>query len=266
MDTFIFATRAELNLGEALRRDLDIAISLEKRNSWASLIRSTFLGRMPAQITKITDAGQHKFSALDAVCVGLLLVYFLHFGLPALGGGFGEDEMMNLYLYWSTGTMKSIQANLCFWSRFPRPAGALYYLPLYHFFLLDPLPYRIVQISILAATIPIFFCLARLLSGSHAVAFLVFSGSFIYDVLCGFFYFAALTYYVSIREKGMTLSPGQLAIFLALYICALNWKEMAVSLPVIVLIYEALKYPWLGDWNGFSWRNSCLGIPVFVAM
>jgi hypothetical protein len=157
----------------------------------------------------------------------LLLAYFLHFALLALGGGFGEDEMMNLYEYWWPGAFKSIQANICFWSTFYRPAGALYYLPLYHFFLLDPLPYRIVQIGILAATIPIFFCLARLLSGPYAVAFLValamcyhgqmanlvFSGSFIYDVLCGFFYFAALTYYVSIREKGMKLSPGQLAIF-----------------------------------------------------
>ena len=94
-------------------------------------------------------------------------------------------------------------------------------------FSLDPLPYRAVQISILAATIPILFYLGQLLSGSRAVAFLValamcyhahlanlvFGGSFIYDVLCGFFYFAALTYYVRIREKGMALGPGQLAIF-----------------------------------------------------
>ena len=234
---------------------------------------------MPAQITKITDAGQHKFSALDAVCVGLLLVYFLHFGLPALSGGFGEDEMMNLYLYWSTGAMKSIQANLCFWSTFPRPAGALYYLPLYHFFSLDPLPYRVVQVSILASTIPMDFSLAQLLSGSRALAFLialavcyhaqmvtlVFTGSFIYDVLCSFFYFAALSYYVCIREKGLTLRTAQLAIFLALYVCALNSKEMAVSLPVIVFIYEALKCPRLSDWNEFARRNWRVTIPAFVA-
>ncbi|PYJ00733.1 MAG: hypothetical protein DMF00_06985 [Verrucomicrobia bacterium] len=210
---------------------------------------------MPAQAIKIIGAGQHKLSAPDALCVGMLLAYFLHFALPALRGGFGEDEMMNLYLYWSTGAFKSIQANLCFWSTFPRPAGALYYLPLYHFFSLNPLPYRIVQVGILAAAIPIFFYLVLLLSGSRAVAFLValamcfhgqmatlvFTGSFIYDVLCGFFYFAALTYYICIRQKGLMLRPGQLATFLALYVCALNFKEMAISLPVIVFIYEALK-------------------------
>lgn len=234
---------------------------------------------MPAQVINISGARQHKLSGLDAVCVGLLLAYFFHFALPALRAGFGDDEMMNLYLYWLAGAFKSIQANLCFWSTFPRPAGALYYLPLYHFFFLDPLPYRIVQISILAATIPIFFYLALLLSGSRAVAFLValamcyhgqmaslvFSGSFIYDVLCGFFYFAALTYYVRIREKGVALCPGQLAIFLALYVCALNSKEMAVSLPVVVFIYEALKCSRLRAWNEFALRNWRVAIPVFVA-
>jgi hypothetical protein len=234
---------------------------------------------MPAQVIKITGAGQRKLSGLDAICIGLLLAYFLYFALPALSGGFGEDEMMNLYLYWWAGAFKSIQANLCFWSTFPRPAGALYYLPLYHFFFLDPLPYRIVQISILAATIPILFCLAQLLSGSRIVAFLValamcyhgqtarlvFTGSFIYDVLCGFFYFAALTYYVHIREKGVVLRRGQVAIFLALYVCALNSKEMAVSLPVIVFIYEVLKHPRLDNWKEFAWYNWYVAIPAFVA-
>jgi hypothetical protein len=234
---------------------------------------------MPAQVIKITKAGQHKLSGLDAVCVGLLLAYFLHFALPALRAGFGDDEMMNLYLYWSAGALKSIQANLSFWSTFPRPAGALYYMPLYHFFSLSPLPYRIVQISILAATIPIFFCLAQLLSGSRAVAFLValamcyhghmatlvFTGSFIYDVLSGFFYFAALTYYIYIRQKGVMLRPGQLTTFLALYVCALNSKEMAISLPVIVFIYEALKCPQLRDWNEFARSNWRVAIPAFIA-
>ena len=222
---------------------------------------------------------RRNLTTLNAVCVGLLLAYFLHFALPALGGGFREDEMMNLYLYWSAGVLKSILANVSFWSPFPRPAGALYYLPLYHFFALNPLPYRIVQVSILAATVPMFFCLAQLLSGSRIVAFLValamcyhgqmatlvFTGSFIYDVLCGFFYFAALTYYIQIREKRLMLRPGQLTIFLALYVCALNSKEMAITLPVIVFIYEALKCPQLRDWKEFIRKNWRVATPAFIA-
>jgi hypothetical protein len=234
---------------------------------------------MLAQLIKISPAREQCLRYLDAACIGLLLAYFLHFALPALRAGFGEDEMMNLYSYWFPGVLRSIRANLFFWSTFPpRPAGALYYLPLYHFFSLDPLPYRVVQISILAVTIPILFYLAQLLSGSHAVAFLValamcyhahmamlvFGGSFIYDVLCDFFYFAALTYYVRIREKGVALRPGQLAIFLALYICALNSKEMAVSLPVIVFIYEALKCPRLVEWKQFAWCNWSVAVPALI--
>ena len=160
-----------------------------------------------------------------------------------------------------------------FGHRYYRPGGALYYLPLYHFFGLNPLPYRIVQISILALSIPIAYYLARLLASSSLRRFpcgscfllpsvcseLVFVGAFIYDVLCGLFYFAALTYYVHIREKGAYLRPLQLVLFLVLYICALNSKEMAVTLPVIVLIYELLKSSRWTGWNAFlswAWRDA----------
>jgi hypothetical protein len=235
---------------------------------------------MGVQAVKNSGDRRQSFGGLNVLCIGLLLAYFFDFAVPALRGGFADDEMMNLYLYWLAGPLKSIEANLCFWSTFPpRPAGALYYLPLYHFFSLDPLPYRFVQISILAATIPIIFCLAHLLSGSRAVAFLValamcyhgqmgslvFTGSFIYDVLCGLFYFGALSYYVDIREKGLALRPARLALFLALYIFALNSKEMAVSLPVIVFLYELLKARRADNWKEFARRNWHLFTPSLVA-
>jgi len=69
-----------------------------------------------------------------------------------LGGGFGEDEMMGMYACWQPGTFKAFWANICFWKGVGRPAGALYYLPLYHFFGLDPRPYRVIQIGILASS------------------------------------------------------------------------------------------------------------------
>jgi hypothetical protein len=70
------------------------------------------------------------------------------------------------------------------------------------------------------------------------------------------FYLAALTSYVHIREKGAYLRPLQLVLFLVLYICALNSKEMAVSLPVIVLIYELLKSSRWARWKALlSWTR-----------
>ena len=194
---------------------------------------------------------------VDAVCVAILIAYFLHFAFPARHGGFREDEMMNLWMYWYPGALQSVLGLAKFWTSYYRPGGALYYLPLYHFFGLNPFPYRIVQISILALSIPIAYYLARLLASSRVIAFLavlafcyhpyvanlVFVGAFIYDVLCGFFYLAALTYYVHLRKQDICLRPVQLLIFLFLYVLALDSKEMAVTLPVIVLIYEFLKSP-----------------------
>src|SRR6266496_2807211 len=220
----------------------------------------------------------YRRTMLDAICVAVLIAYFLHFAFPALRGGFGEDEMMNMGIYWRAGALKSLLANVLFWTTFYRSGGALYYLPLYHFFALDPRPYRIVQISILAVSMPIIYYLSRRLGSSRSVAFLavlalcyhsqlaglVFVGSFIYDVLCGFFYFAALTYYIHVRKRS-DLRPVQLIGFLVLYICALDFKEMAVTLPVIVLTYELLRaYRW-SNWRQFiSWVRSC-AVPALMA-
>jgi hypothetical protein len=220
-----------------------------------------------------TPAHAHRSTRVDAICVLLLVTYFLHFALAARHGGFREDEMLNIWAYWYVGRVQSLFALAKFWTPYYRPGGALYYLPLYHFFGLNPFPYRVVQISILALSIPIAYYLARLLASSRSVAFLavlafcyhpyvasvVFVGAFIYDVLCGLFYLAALTYYVHIREKGGYLRPLQLVLFLVLYICALNSKEMAVTLPVIVLIYEVLKSPRWASWKAFlssSWDGA----------
>ena len=255
---------------------------------------------MPAfrSCNRARDATTHRanrLTRLDAICVLLLISYFLHFALAARHGGFREDEMMNLGICWRAGALKSLLANMVFWKLFYipggalydlplylyRPGGALYYLPLYHFFDLDPLPYRIAQISILAVSIPVVYYLSRRLASSRSIAFLavfalcyhprlaslVFVGAFIYDVLCGFFYFAALAYYIDIREKEASLRPLQLLAFLALYVAALNCKEMAVTLPVIVLIYEFLKCPrWVNLKGFYRWCSSFAAPPLIAGL
>src|SRR4030095_13261356 len=230
---------------------------------------------------------------LDAICLAVLIAYFLHFALPALRGGFREDEMMNMGICWQAGAFKSLLANIVFWKVFYvagvalydlplylyRPGGALYYLPVYRFFGLDPLPYRIVQVSILAASIPMVYYLSRRLAFSRLIAFLtvlalcyhprlsglVFVGAFIYDVLCGFFYFAALAYYIHIREKDVSLRPLQLLGFLVLYVWALNCKEMAVTLPAIILTYEFLKSPRWPGWKAFLQWIRAYAAPSLIA-
>jgi hypothetical protein len=255
------------------------------------MIPSSTLHHMDSAETKRA----YRRTIFDALCVAVLVAYFLHFALPALRGGFREDEMMNMGICWCAGALKSLLANIVFWKLFLcpgdalyylplylyRPGGALYYLPLYHFFELNPLPYRIAQIAILTASIPLVYYLSRRLASSRSIAFLavlalcyhprlaglVFVGAFIYDVLCGFFYFAALAYYVRIRERGGPLRPLQLLGFLVLYVCALNCKEMAVTLPVIVLIYEFLKSPGWADWKAFlRWIRSYAAPSVIAGL
>src|SRR5204862_5406736 len=98
---------------------------------------------------------RHRFRAPDAICVAVLIAYFLYFALPARHGGFREDEMMNLWTYWYVGPVQLLFALAKFWTPHYRPGGGLYYLPLYRFFGLNPFPYRIVQIGLLALSIPI---------------------------------------------------------------------------------------------------------------
>ena len=80
---------------------------------------------------------------------------------------------------------------------------------------------------------------------------LYYNAACVYDVLCCFFYLAAIVYYLWIRQAGRVPGARQTALFLALYLCALNSKEMAVTLPPMLLVYEWIYHrpvafiPWL---------------------
>ena len=198
----------------------------------------------------------------------VLLAVFIGFHVNALGVYFNSDEPMNIHGYWSPPLWKIGLGHLMFWSDLVRPMGVIYYLPLYQFAGLNPVPYNVVRVLILLANTAIFYFLARSLSRNwwlatlatvpiayHAgLAYLAYDGSFIYDILCGGFYFAALLYYVRMRRSQLPPRVSHLAVFLVLYICALNSKEMAVTFPVVVLAYELL----------FKSRNARFG-PVLIA-
>jgi hypothetical protein len=81
--------------------------------------------------------------------------------------------------------------------------------------------------------------LAAMAACYHAgLSLLYYNTSFIYDVLCCLFYLAAVVYYIGIRSAGRRLNVVQAAVVLALQFCALSSKEMAVTLPLVLLAYE----------------------------
>src|SRR6266699_5371648 len=112
----------------------------------------------PGELTEINRcrlSDLPKKIAPDLILIALLITYFLHFAFQSLSAHFAPDDMMNMWGYWHAGWPRVIRANLCFWSSVERPLGAIYYLPLHSLFDLDPKPYRVVTIILVAATIPI---------------------------------------------------------------------------------------------------------------
>jgi hypothetical protein len=67
---------------------------------------------------------------------------------------------------------------------------------------------------------------------------LYYNPGFVYDVLCLFFYLAALVYYGRIRNQSGPPRRSQTAVLLLLFLAALGSKEMAITLPAALLAYE----------------------------
>ena len=229
--------------------------------------------------SRLADALSQRWpEAVLALCVW---GSFLYFCLPALKVRFAADEMMNMYRHWEPGIWKLALANLTFSNDVIRPMGALYYMPLFKIFGFDPMPFNVVRLAVLAVNIYIFFWLAARITGSRMTAALAavvvayhaslsniaYVGSFIYDVLCGGFYFSALLYYMRCRDLYGRLNLTRSFVFLGLYLCALNSKEMAVSLPVVLIAYELL-FHFPGTWKaaGAPKRILADATPAFAAV
>ena len=132
----------------------------------------------------------------------------------------------------------------------------------------NALPFRVACYALMLANLWLAYALARRLANSRAVGALAallfaYHGQFwclyvntgmCYDLLCFFFYAAAFLYYLRARESGLPLGWGRVAAWAGLYILCLNAKEMAVTLPVIIALYE-LRPPGLLK----AWRVPLVG-------
>jgi hypothetical protein len=167
---------------------------------------------------------------------------FLAFAGDGLRAYFTPDDMMNLYGAWFRHLAES-----------DRPVGALFYRTLFTAFGFNPLPYRIACFAILSANLAMLYVLCLKLSGSREVAALAcllgayhahladlyYSTGTVFDLLCFLFYFGALALYIQVRERAVWWR----ILVLALYLCALGAKEMAVTLPLFLALYDLIYYP-----------------------
>ena len=182
--------------------------------------------------------------------------WFLYFAGKGLFAPFSGDDLMNLHGYLSKPAHTLLVDNLRYWSTAYRPMGGLFYTSFYYGFGFDPLPLRMGCFTLLGVNLVLLFRFGRLLSQSSEVALLAtllfsyhawfvdlyYSSGTIYDLLCFTFYFAAFIFYIRIRQAGRLLSLRESLIFGGFYICSLNAKEMAVTLPLFLVIYETLYH------------------------
>lgn len=192
----------------------------------------------------------------------VILAFFVRYVVPGYRGLFAVDDPMNLDYYWAPGPWALVKGLLLFFSTYERPLGGVYYMVLYRFFGLNPLPYHIVVDALVLVNCFLVYRFARLLSCSplvggltalmlvyhRALTWIVYRPSFIFDTLCFTFFFLTLNYYISIRRTGARVTKKQAVLIVLLYIGALDSKEMAVSLPLVLLAYECI-------WNPPDWRR-----------
>ena len=182
----------------------------------------------------------------------LTLTYFLYFNWDGLWVRFAADDMMNMGVYWRLAPLRLLLDLLLPWRGAYRPMAALFYLPLLRFFGLNPVPYHAVLLAILLGNLYLVYRFARrigcgelqaglatLILAYHAgLSMLYYSTVYIYDVLCFSFFMSAFLCYARVRARGRLLGGRETALVMALYLCALNSKEMALTLPLVLLAYE----------------------------
>jgi hypothetical protein len=186
---------------------------------------------------------------------------FAWFVFVTRGGGlsswFDADDLMNIHMYWAKPWSALLKANLMFWSSYYRPAGGLFYLSIYDLFGFNPLPFRIGVLALLSVDFVLLAIVVWQLTGSRwcaLVALLVvginpgFSAAYfdtgtVYDILAYVFFWGGFALYVRFRQAGRPLGWGRFALVGCLFVAALNAKEISVTLPVAVGLYELVWHP-----------------------
>ena len=203
------------------------------------------------------QSGHSSDRSLSILAALFILGYFLLFSYNGLSAFFTFDDGMNfiaMHHQWEVPLWRNVLDVLKVFTTENRPLGALFYRPMYSLFGFNPLPYRIVVYLFMTLNIGLVYLLARALEANRESAALCtllfcynaslvdlyYSTGTIYDVWCFSLYIGALLVYV--RERSLPRQPRgrSMLIVMALYLAALDAKEMAVTLPFSLALYELL--------------------------
>jgi len=186
-----------------------------------------------------------------------LFAWFVLLVKAGLTCWFDGDDLMNMHYYWVRGWPALLKANLAFWSSYYRPGGGLFYQSLYALFGFHPLPFRIAVLVLLSVNFALLAVVVWQLTGSRwgvliallavginpSFAAAYFDTGTVYDVLAYTFFWGGFAWYVHVRRTGRLPGWGSLALVFCLYVAALDAKEISVSLPVAIGLYELVWHP-----------------------
>ena len=193
---------------------------------------------------------------LPAIIILALITHVVYFN--ALSNGFVFDDyaviVENKHIADLKGSLPAFLSNDYFriagGEDSYRPLATLSYFLIYSFAGLNPFYYHLTSVLLHVLNVILVFCLACYLFESRFGAFasaLLFAChpalteavaciAFNEDLLAAFFFLLAL--YIYVARVGRNFAAGWYALSLLLYSCGMLSKEMAITLPAIICLYD----------------------------
>lgn len=184
--------------------------------------------------------------------------YFWFNASPGIHAGFSQDDLMNMYRGMEAGYRDLLRECVAFWAHSLtfRPLGSLVYKISLDLAGLNLFPLSVVRYLVFGVNLWLLYALTRRLAGSRetgALAALVFSyhqgfsplyfnTGTLYDLFVFPLYCSALLLYVRIRQSDRFPGRVELAAISALYVLALDMKEVGITLPAAIGGYELLYH------------------------
>ncbi len=214
---------------------------------------------------------------MATVALVSIAAFFLCFAGDGLGAYFTGDDVMNirhLHGYFTEPLSKVILDIFKPMTAAYRPMGGAFYRTLYQIFGFNPLPFRYACFVVLLANLILSYGMLSRLSGSMEAALLgtlglaynaemsdlYFNTGTIYDILCYTFFLLALSLYIKFRTRDGGLPAMALVGLLVMTLFALQSKEMACTIPVVLALYEVCFQPFQGGWRRLANRL----LPLFL--
>ena len=212
-----------------------------------------------------------------------ILIYFMFLAGGGLHANFSGDDLTNIAFLHGYGRVTLgvmlVQALSVFTPEY-RPVGGLYYRTLFALFGLHPAPFRIAFFTLLIVNMILAGLWYRRLSHSRltvaasvllfsfqpALAELYYNDGTVYDVLCVLFVLLLLGHYARLRQGHRLVVGNDLLLILALYGAALGSKEMALSVPAVLMLYEVIFHPGMGNLRARLWPIFLLAMMTAVCM